>query len=144
MLEELERNLVRHAGLTAEQASRRLGRMQEAFPDAEVTGYQPLIEAMRCDPKDRHVLAAAVHGRCEVLVTCNMADFPVESLEGLDVAVVGTDAFLLDQIDLHPAKVGRALLSQVGQSARPRLTLGALLGSLTRAGAAEFAAEAPP
>jgi hypothetical protein len=34
--------------------------MRRAFPDAEVRGYENLVETMTCDPKDGHVLAAAV------------------------------------------------------------------------------------
>jgi predicted nucleic acid-binding protein len=34
-----------------------------------VTGYESLIGSMTNHPKDRHVLAAAVAGRADVLVT---------------------------------------------------------------------------
>lgn len=76
VLEELERNLVEKAGLATESARRRISAMQRAFPDAEVQGYETLIESMTCDAKDRHVLAAAVRGQSEVLVTFNGDDFP--------------------------------------------------------------------
>jgi len=33
------------------------------------------VDSMTCHDKDRHVLAAAVKGRCEVLVTFNVSDF---------------------------------------------------------------------
>ena len=45
-------------------------------PDAEVTGYETLIDGMTNHEKDRHVLAAAVRGNAEVLVTFNLDDFP--------------------------------------------------------------------
>ena len=139
---ELTRVLIREAGVTAEQAQHRVDQMQRAFRDAEVHGYRGLVPAMTCEPKDRHVLAAAVHARCEVLVTFNLKDFPDASTRGLDVTVVSPDAFLLDQLDLYPARVGRALLRQVEESSRPPLTLGALLGRLARAGVPAFAEEA--
>lgn len=97
---------------------------------------------MTCDNKDRHVLAAAVAGRAEVIVTFNTKDFPAESLQPHDVQVVMPDAFLLDQLDLYPARVGRALVRQQTEAQRPPLTMGQLLGRLARAGAPQFADEA--
>ncbi|SDU30577.1 PIN domain-containing protein [Jiangella alkaliphila] len=141
VMTELASVLVREAGLKREQAARRIAQMQRAFPAAEVIEYEPLIEVMSCDQKDRHVLAAAVHGGCEVLVTFNLKDFPPESTEPFHVTVVSPDAFLLDQLDLYPAKVGRALLAQLTAAKRPPLTMGQLLGRLARAGVPGFAAE---
>ena len=142
VMTELGRVLVREARVTREQAGHRVEQMQRAFPDAEVHGYQGLIAAMTCDPKDRHVLAAAVHARCEVIVTFNLRDFPETSTQGLDVAVVAPDTFLLDQLDLYPAKVGRALIGQLEEATRPHLTMGSLLGRLSRGGVPGFAEEA--
>jgi predicted nucleic acid-binding protein len=48
--------------------------MRTSFPDASVTGHETLIDGMRNDPKDRHVLAAAVRGNAEVIVTFNLRD----------------------------------------------------------------------
>lgn len=142
VLDELQRNLVSKAGLAPERVARRIYAMNRAFPDAEVLGYERLTDAMSCDPKDRHVLAAAAHGRCEVLVTFNVRDFPRSSLEGLELSVVHPDAFLLDQIDLYPGRVGRALVGQATESDRPRLTMGSLLSALARGGVPDFADEA--
>lgn len=141
VLTELRRVLVREAGLSEDQAQHRIDQMQRAFPDAEVAGYERLIPALMCDPKDRHVLAAAVHSHCEVLVTFNLKDLPKASTLGLDLTVVSPDNFLLDQLDLYPAKVGRALLGQLRESSRPTLTMGTLLGRLHRAGVPAFADE---
>ncbi|WP_298182736.1 hypothetical protein [Saccharomonospora sp.] len=68
-----------------------------AFPallDAEVEGYKDLIDAMKCDKKDRHVLAAAVRGNASVLVTANLKDFPTEALEPYDIRALSPDEFL--------------------------------------------------
>lgn len=96
---------------------------------------------MSCDPKDRHVLAAAVHSDSQVLVTFNLDDFPETSVAGFDITVVHPDDFLLDQIDLHPGKVGRALLRQMNEATHPALTMPELLGMLTRAGVPKFVSE---
>ena len=56
VLDELERALVVR-GLEKKAVTHRIGEMRRAFPDAEVRGYENLVERMTCDPKDRHVLA---------------------------------------------------------------------------------------
>jgi predicted nucleic acid-binding protein len=49
--------------------------------DCLVTGFEPLISALRLpDPDDRHVLAAAIVGRADLILTFNLKDFPSESL----------------------------------------------------------------
>lgn len=142
VLAELTEVLVREAGISHERALRRIAHMQRAFPTAETIGYESLIESMMCDPKDRHVLAAAVHAGCEVLVTFNVKDFPSDSADHLGVCIVRPDAFLLDQLDLYPAMVGRALVAQLTAAKRPPLTMAQLLGRLDRAGVPAFAEEA--
>ncbi|WP_052711229.1 PIN domain-containing protein [Pseudofrankia sp. DC12] len=55
--------------------------MQTAFPDAVVTGWEPLVPTVGLpDPDDRHVVAAARAGRADVIVTDNLADFPLSAL----------------------------------------------------------------
>ena len=142
VLGELQEVLVRSAGITPDRAARRVAFMVTAFPTATVEGYENLIQAMTCDKKDRHVLAAAVAGRAQVLVTFNTKDFPAESVVSHELTVVTPDTFLLDQIDLYPARVGRALLRQLDEAKRPPLTMGQLLGRLSRAGVPTFAEEA--
>ena len=58
ILDEMERNLVSTGAMTAPKAKRLRAIMTREFPDAEVTGYEPLISAMKNHEKDRHVVAA--------------------------------------------------------------------------------------
>jgi predicted nucleic acid-binding protein len=55
--------------------------LREHFPEALVTGYEPLVEQCKNDEKDRHVLACAIHCNAEVIVTFNLRDFPDEALK---------------------------------------------------------------
>jgi predicted nucleic acid-binding protein len=142
VLEELERNLAGKRGLSGEAIARRVGEMRRSFPDAEVTGYETLIEVMTCDTKDRHVLAAAARGGAEVLVTFNTSDFPPKSSGDYDITVVGPDDFLLDQLDLYPGITVAALRAQAGSYTSPAMTVEDLLGRLAAAGVPRFASEA--
>jgi predicted nucleic acid-binding protein len=141
VLEELQSALVNKAQISSDAARRRIGHMESAFPEATVTDYEVLISAMTCHPKDRHVLAAAAQAHCEVLVTFNLRDFPESATQPHHIGAVTPDAFLLDQLDLYPSSVGRALVSQVSEARRPPITMSQLLSRLSNAGVSEFAAE---
>ena len=126
VMAELDRNLARR-GLDEKRITHRLEQMNQAFPDALVTGYEALIDEMANDPKDRHVLAAAVRGGAEVLVTENLRDFPAEAFSPYDLQAVSQDTFLLDQLDLRPSEVIDALRRQVSRHHREPRTIAALL-----------------
>lgn len=141
VLTELSRNLVLRAGLSLDKAERRIQQMEQAFPDASVAGYGGLIDGLGCDPKDRHVLAAAIHGGCQLIVTFNTKDFPPETVEGFGITVVHPQDFLLDQLDLYPRMVHDALLAQAGTSNRPELSYLQVLARLRKAGVGPFVDE---
>ncbi len=101
ILDEMERNaarLIAKSGRTAEDAALaaryRREQMTAAFPEAIVTGYAALIPAMSNNRKDRHVLAAAVHGSAQVIVTADLAGFPEASLAPLGITAHSPDDFL--------------------------------------------------
>jgi hypothetical protein len=49
------------------------------------------------DPKDRHVLAAAVYGKADAIVTQNRRDFPEEQLRRFGIGRLTADEFLTHQ-----------------------------------------------
>jgi len=129
VMTELERNLARR-GLDEKQVAHRIGQMNRAFPDAAVTGYEAMTNDMANDPKDRHVLAAAVRGGAEVLVTENLRDFPPDAALPYGIEVISQDAFLLDQFELRPADVLGALRRQASRYRREPRDVTALLAIL--------------
>lgn len=120
---------------------RRRAAMDSALPDACVSGYSPLIEVLTLpDPGDRHVLAAAVRAKAQVIVTFNERDFPAETLAGFDVVAQHPDVFLRHLVDLQPALV-RARVEQMLQGWRqPPNTPEAFIDTLERAGLPDTAA----
>jgi predicted nucleic acid-binding protein len=95
ILDEMARNVLENNPELPEERIERLVRtMERAFPEAMVTGHEPLVPSMTNDPKDRHVMAAAVRGRADVIVTSNVKDFPPEACEPYDVDVQTPDEFL--------------------------------------------------
>jgi PIN domain-containing protein len=67
----------------------------QTLPDALVTDYEPGIPALQLpDVNDRHVLAAAIKGGCQLILTFNVADFPPSALAPHNLAAVHPDVFL--------------------------------------------------
>src|SRR5450631_1494690 len=80
--------------------------MNLAVRDAVVTGYEPLIGSLHLpDLDDRHVLAAAIRARAQIIVTFNLSDFPPEALTDWDVEAKHPDDFLVDQFHLDAISV---------------------------------------
>jgi len=117
---ELHRTLLKF-GLDAMQADRRIGRMQEAFPEARIQVPTDLIAAMPRIPdiSDRHVFAAAILVKADVIVTSNLKDFPKDALAPYRLLVQSPDEFLLHQYHLNPWTMLEKLDNQasaIGQS----------------------------
>ncbi|WP_328770147.1 PIN domain-containing protein [Streptomyces sp. NBC_00286] len=107
ILDETFRNLLKdRPDIPSERLDRLRTLMNGAVRDCLVKGYEPLINAVELpDADDRHVLAAAVRAKAQVIVTFNLKDFPTDALARWDVEAVHPDAFLEAQIDLAPQVV---------------------------------------
>jgi len=115
--------------------------MNRAVRDCLVTGYEPLIEAVDLpDPDDRHVLAAAIKARAQVIVTRNLKDFPSAALEAWDMQAKSADNFILDQIDLSREAVYSAVQRIADSRSNPPATISDVLAMLERDGLVESAA----
>lgn len=56
--------------------------MTDSFPDATINGWEELESSLTLpDPDDRHLVAAAIRGRADAIVTANLSDFPADVLE---------------------------------------------------------------
>jgi predicted nucleic acid-binding protein len=94
-----------HSNFTQEQANKRLAALHDAIPDWEVDEdqYLGLIDALNLpDPNDRHVLAAAIAGHADCIVTFNTKDFPTEEMEKRGIEVLHPDDFISLQLTLEP------------------------------------------
>jgi hypothetical protein len=76
--------------------------MDRAMPDALVSGYEHLTGALTMvDAKDWHVLAAAIVGGADVIVTKNLKHFPDEAVNRFGIEAQHPDTFLIHQRGLH-------------------------------------------
>jgi predicted nucleic acid-binding protein len=129
ILDEMERNLVATGRMTADKGARLRAAMEQSFPEALVTGYEPLVAGMLNDPKDRHVVAAAVKGGAQVIATANLRDFtPLP--DGIEAQ--SPDEFLCNLFDLDPEGFSQLLREQAADLHKPPATLDDLLARLAR------------
>ncbi|MGF1659631.1 MAG: RSP_2648 family PIN domain-containing protein [Rubrimonas sp.] len=96
ILEEWRRAAERKQGpAAAMEAEAVAARMRARFPQAEATGWEAVQTPERLpDPGDAHVLAAAVAGGADGIVTLNIRDFPLRALGARRLARLHPDAFL--------------------------------------------------
>jgi predicted nucleic acid-binding protein len=77
-------------------------RMNASVPDSLVTNYERLITSIDLpDPDDRHVVAAAIAGHADAIVTFNTKDFPVDVLQPYGIEVQHPDEFVMNQLQLQ-------------------------------------------
>ncbi|GAA0970729.1 PIN domain-containing protein [Acrocarpospora macrocephala] len=140
ILAEVRGALLRN-GLPELNVDRTLSFVRAAFPEAMVEGWEPLEDSMGNHVKDRHVLAAAVRGHADVIVTSNLRDFTSAACEPWDVEVQHPDTFLLYELELAPAVILNVLREQASSTGKPphrSMTLEDVLASLENCGAPVF------
>lgn len=76
--------------------------MNSTIPDSLFSGFESLIPSLSLpDPQDRHVLAVAIAGHADAIVTFNLDDFPQELLDPFNIEVQHSDRFVNNQLNLH-------------------------------------------
>ena len=101
--------------------------------DSLVSDYEPLIAGLQLpDTNDRHVLAAAIKGQAEVIVTFNLKDFPADYLSQFNVWAQHPDEFMSDLIDIAPGEVLLAARQQRAALRNPPRTVDEFLDTLLR------------
>jgi predicted nucleic acid-binding protein len=109
--------------------------MDKHAEDSVVTGYEDLIPGLQLpDADDRHVLAAAIRGRADVIVTMNLRDFPAEVIAPFGIEAQHPDEFILHLLDLAPGAVVAAAATHRQSLQNPSKTVAEYLETLERQG----------
>lgn len=108
ILEEWARATARIGDGFGDVARGEIALLKARWPMAEIT-YAPEIEARLHlpDPDDTHVLAAAIAGKADILLTMNLKDFPTRALSEQGVVRRDPDSLLREMFEEDPETVGQ-------------------------------------
>ncbi len=113
--------------------------------DCLISGYEGLIPSLQLpDPEDRHVLAAAIAGRCDAIVTQNLKDFPEAVVASYGIDVQHPDEFFCNQLNLAQGAFCGAVQKVRRRLQNPPYTIEQYLDILTSNGLVATAAELRP
>lgn len=133
IMEEVRRTHVEKLGWGEEMADSWQEAIRGSFPEAMVEGFEPLISCMTNDEKDRHVVAAALVGKAQLIVTFNLKDFKSEHLEKWGIEAQHPQEYLITLYEMKPELVISRLYdagAKHGQT--PQQRLAKLSGTIPR------------
>lgn len=144
--DEWVRNLLKNRpDLKAEDLIRTRELMNAAVPDCIVTGFEPFMNCLELpDEGDRHVVAAAIMTRANVIVTFNLKHFPSEAIEGFRIHTKHPDEFLMDAFSLGANEMAEAVINDFLHYGKPPLTFDDYRQGLAKAGVPNFAKAIEP
>jgi predicted nucleic acid-binding protein len=86
------------------------------------------------DPNDVHVLAAALAGHADCIVTANIRDFPVAVVAPFDVEIIHPDQFIIALWDLDPLATVAAFKRMRARWKKPQASVEDFAVALERGG----------
>jgi predicted nucleic acid-binding protein len=105
ILDEVYNTHVEKLGWDERLANSFQNTVKDAFPEAMITDYQELIPIMTNDEKDRHVLAAGVREKLNLIITFNLKDFKAEDLSKWNIEALHPQDYLLTLYSMKPGIV---------------------------------------
>ncbi|MDA8000858.1 MAG: PIN domain-containing protein [Alphaproteobacteria bacterium] len=121
---------------TQAKLARTRGKIDEET-DGLITGYEHLIPELDLpDPDDRHVLAAAIVGRCDAIITKDLRGFPGARLAPHRIAARHPDEFLLERLNLASAPFCMAIKEIRSRLINPSYSVEEYLSNLRKQGLA--------
>lgn len=132
--DEWIRNLLKNnPQLDANKLERTKALINQHVPDCLIEGYESLIAGILLpDEDDRHVVAAAIKGQAESIITFNIKDFPLNQLEPLGLTAIHPDEFLSDMFELNASACVKAAQQQRQSLKKPPMSSEEFLECLQR------------
>ena len=116
--------------LAERRAQRLVDRMSAAFDDAIVVNWESLEGTFGLpDVDDEHVVAAALVGGADVIVTSNLKDFPPQQIPK-SLTVISPEQFAADTVAVSPDISRHAVIAMATRFIRPPSTVDEILDRL--------------
>jgi predicted nucleic acid-binding protein len=145
IMDEWQRNLIADKPEKEAKINRTAFVMTEAFPEALVDGFDALIDKIDLpDPKDRHVVAAAIQADAQHIITNNIKDFPPGVLDRYGIEAKTPDDFIVSTFELYPTDAVAALRAMRQRYNDPEMSKADLMLALIKAGLPKTAAALKP
>lgn len=110
-------------GDAAARATHLVAQMAAAFDDACVAGWEMLDGSFNLpDPDDEHLVAAAVIGGAEAIVSDNVSDLPPGKMPA-QIQVITPAVFVANTVAVSPDAAVRALRTMLARRTNPPETL---------------------
>lgn len=133
ILDEAMGNLVLKGIISTEIAKNLEETINAAFPEAILEKVPSEVEKLMTNhPQDRHVLAAAVIAKADIIVTNNLADFSTKALIPWNIQAQSPEHFLSDLFDDYPEEIVQVLQKQCQKYKRSPRTFVELLNLLSK------------
>ena len=109
--------------------------MSSAIEDCLIENFEYLINSLTLpDQDDRHVLAAAIVGHADAIVTFNLKDFPYANTSVHGIEILHPDDFIVAQYDLAPVKVLSIIKGLRARLKKPTVSAEDLISTYERQG----------
>lgn len=121
--------------ITRDMLERTRQLMDANVENSLVQDYETLaLELTLPDPDDRHVLAAAIIGKADMIVTFNLRDFPASALHPYGIEAQHPDLFIVRLMEMNMAGVCIAASKHRLSLQKPPKTVYDYLTTLERQG----------
>jgi predicted nucleic acid-binding protein len=133
--EEWTRNLVVNRPGIESKIGQLLELVNQAVPDCLVGNYEFLIDGLVLpDADDRHVLAAAIVGHADAIVTSNLKDFPAKVMDQHGIEAQHPDDFLMNQLELRPFEALEVIKRVRAKRRNPACSVTELIDMIEKSG----------
>ena len=92
--------------------------------------FEDLVTRMTNHPMNRHVLAAAIKSRAQIIVTFNLKHFQLTALHSYYIEPQSPDIFLMNLLAMNPEQMLNIIAMQARDLHKPTTTIATLLENL--------------